>query len=321
MHTMHTKRPRHIPLRPLALLTLAALLLTSCSTVRYAGVSRIRHYTVSHELLPQAFDGYRIAFASDFHLESKFKQRQLRGTVKALQAAAPDLLLLGGDYQEGCHYVEPLFAALAQATPPAGTYAVMGNNDYERCTHLIREAMERHGITLLEDSVAHVYRANDSIALWGANPYRGRYPTANRRTIPQPTTQSSQLTTQNALSTQSSNTSALSPQLTANGQSPTAYTVLLTHTPDYVEEPEATRAHLALAGHTHGGQVTLFGLYAPVTASKYGSRFRTRYTHSTQGTPIIISNGLGTSQRPIRLFAPTDIIVVTLKTVGSNAEL
>ena len=94
------------------------------------------------------------------------------------------------------------------------------------------------------------------------------------------------------------------------GASP--FVILLTHTPDYIEESEASIADLALAGHTHGGQVTLFGLYAPVTASKYGMRYRTGLKHNRQGIPIIISNGLGTSRHPIRMFAPTDIVIVTL---------
>ena len=295
---MHTKHPRHIPLRPLALLTLAALLLTSCSTVRYVGVSRIRHYTVSHELVPQAFDGYRIAFASDFHLESKFKQRQLRGTVKALQTLAPDMLLLGGDYQEGCEYVEQLFNELSKATPPDGIYAVMGNNDYERCTQLIRSTMNYHGITLLEDSTATLHRGADSIVVWGANAYAGRYPTSQKKKSPEP-----EIRNQNSEIKDS-----------------TPFVILLTHTPDYVERPEAAIADLTLAGHTHGGQVTLFGLYAPITASQYGMRYRSGLKRSRHGTPIIISNGLGTSRHPIRLFAPTDIDIVTLHRITESKD-
>lgn len=295
---MHTKHPRHIPLRPLVLLTLAALLLTSCSTVRYVGVSRIRHYTVSHELVPQAFDGYRIAFASDFHLESKFKERQLRGTVKALQTLAPDMLLLGGDYQEGCEYVEQLFNELSKATPPDGIYAVMGNNDYERCTQLIRSTMGVHGITLLEDSTATLHRGADSIVVWGANAYAGRYPTSPKKKSPKP-----EIRTQNSEIKDS-----------------TPFVILLTHTPDYVERPEASIADLTLAGHTHGGQVTLFGLYAPITASQYGMRYRSGLKRSCHGTPIIISNGLGTSRHPIRLFAPTDIVIVTLHRITESKD-
>lgn len=280
----------------IALLLLSALLLASCTSIRYAGVNRIRDYDITSPRLPEAFDGYRIAFASDFHLKSKFKERQLRGTVKALQALAPDVLMLGGDYQEGCEYVEPLFDELAKATPPDGIYAVLGNNDYERCTQLIRETMRANGIQLMEDSTAFIHRGADSIIVWGANAYAERYATAppNRSRGGRP----------------GSAISVSSP--TGGVEEASPFVILLTHTPDYIEESEASIADLALAGHTHGGQVTLFGLYAPVTASKYGMRYRTGLKHNRQGIPIIISNGLGTSRHPIRMFAPTDIVIVTL---------
>lgn len=268
-------------MRRISLLLLSTLLLASCTSIRYAGVNRVRNYHISSPNLPEAFEGYRIAFASDFHMKSKFKERQLRGTVKALQAVAPDVLMLGGDYQEGCEYVGPLFDELAKATPPDGIYAVLGNNDYERCTQLIRETMQEHGIVLLEDSTTSIHRGTDSITLWGANAYAGRYPTAPKRK--------------------------------STPSNPEDFIILLIHTPDYVEDANISGIDLALAGHTHGGQVTLFGLYAPVTASKYGMRYRTGLKHNRQGIPIIISNGLGTSRRNIRFCAPTDIVVVTLQ--------
>lgn len=269
--------------RKISYLLLLMLALSSCTSLRYVGVNRVRNYTLSSPHVPAAFDGYRIGFASDFHLESKFKERQLHGTVKALQAAAPDVLLLGGDYQEGCEYVLPLLAELGRVVTPDGTFAVLGNNDYERCTGLIRHTMQEQGMTLLEDSIVTLCRAGDSIALWGVNAYAGRYPTAplkGRRVV---------------------------------DIDKATFTILLTHTPDYVEDADVSGVDLALAGHTHGGQVTLFGLYAPITASKYGMRFRTGLRRSSHGVPIIISSGLGTSRRNIRFCAPTDIVVVTLR--------
>lgn len=278
----------HHPMRRLLLLLLPSLLLASCTSMRYAGVNRVRSYDISSPDIPEAFDGYRIAFASDFHLESKFKQRQLRGTVKALQALAPDVVMLGGDYQEGCEYVEPLFEALAEVTPPDGIYAVLGNNDYERCTDLIRSTMQEHGIQLLEQAVDTIYKEEQYILVWGANPYAGRYPTARAKCH----APSSETIHQHD------------------------FTILLTHTPDYVEDADISAADLALAGHTHGGQVTLFGLYAPITASKYGMRYRSGLKRSPQGIPVIISGGLGTSRRPIRMFAPTDIVLVIFQVRG-----
>ena len=264
-------------------LLLLILMLSSCTSIRYAGVNHIRNYNIASHEVPEAFDGYRIAFASDFHLESKFKERQLRGTVKALQALSPDVLMLGGDYQEGCEYVEPLFAELAQVNPPDGVYAVLGNNDYERCTELIRATMQKYGVRLLEEEVDTLHRGDAHIVVWGANPYAGRYATAPRRG--------------NA----------------AEAVNKESFVVLLTHTPDYIEESEAAVADVALAGHTHGGQVTLFGIYAPITASRYGMRYRTGLRRSSSGAPLVISNGLGTSRYPIRMFAPTDVVVVTLR--------
>ena len=269
---------------------LLMLALSSCTPLRYAGVGRVRDYRIESSEVPEAFDGYRIAFASDFHLKSKFKERQLRGTVKALQALAPDILMLGGDYQEGCEYVEPLFAELSQVKTPDGTYAVLGNNDYERCTELIRRAMSYYGIRLLEHEVDTIRRGEEYIIVWGANPYADRYPTAPRKSGTLAETQIM--------------------QLSENNQE--TFVVLLTHTPDYIEEPEAAMADVALAGHTHGGQVTLFGIYAPITASRYGMRYRTGLRRSSSGIPVVISNGLGTSRYPIRMFAPTDVVMVTL---------
>ena len=272
------KQYRYILLWSLLLFTFS-----SCTSIRYAGVNRIRNYEICSRDLPLAFDGYRIAFASDFHLESKFKERQLRGTVKALQMLDPDVLLLGGDYQEGCEYVELLFDELALVTPPDGTYAVLGNNDYERCTELIRDVIQRKGMHLLEHEVDTIRRGDEYIVLWGANPYAGKY-TASR-----------------ALGEADSVRIA-----------PEEFVVLLTHTPDYVEEADVKGVDLALAGHTHGGQFTIFGLYAPVTASRYGMRFRSGLRYNSDGLPIIISNGLGTSRYPVRVFAPTDVVIVTL---------
>lgn len=269
---------------------ITVLIFTSCTSLRYAGVNRIRDYRIESPEVPEAFDGYRIAFASDFHLESKFKEKQLQGTAKALQALAPNLLLLGGDYQEGCEYVEPVIATLGAVSPPDGTYAVLGNNDYERCTEIIRAAMKNHGIILLEDSVATLRQHEDSIVIWGANAYSGLYPTTKVR-------EESPIAERDIIDS-------------------STFTILLTHTPDYVEDADIAGVDLAMAGHTHGGQITLFGLYAPVTASKYGNSFRTGLRRNSQGIPVIISGGLGTSRYPIRFCAPTDIILITLKREG-----
>ena len=93
--------------------------------------------------------------------------------------------------------------------------------------------------------------------------------------------------------------------------SPKEFVILLVHTPDYIEDVSVVNTDLALAGHTHGGQVRVFGV-APALNSHYGNRFITGLAYNTAKIPLIITNGIGTSKLPIRVGAPAEIIVITL---------
>ena len=81
---------------------------------------------------------------------------------------------------------------------------------------------------------------------------------------------------------------------------------MLVHTPDYVEDVSVVNTDLALAGHTHGGQVCVFGI-APVLNSNYGTRFLTGLACNSAKIPLIV-----TSQLPIRIGAPAEVIMITL---------
>ncbi|WP_320996642.1 metallophosphoesterase [Bacteroides nordii] len=244
----------------------------------YKGVDRVVKYDFTHRDVPEAFDGFRIAFISDFHYKSLFKEKELAGLVRLLIAEQADVLLMGGDYQEGCEYVPELFAALSQVKTPMGTYGVMGNNDYERCHDDIVREMQRYGMRVLEHRVDTLKREGQQILIAGVrNPFDLKQ-------------------------------NAKSPTLDL---SPEDFVILLVHTPDYVEDVSVANTDLALAGHTHGGQVRIFG-YAPIIPSHYGSRFLTGLKYNTANIPMIVTNGLGTSNRNIRIGAPTEVVVITL---------
>lgn len=247
------------------------------STV-YTGIDRVVKYDFTHRDVPEAFEGFRIAFISDLHYKSLFNEQGLNDLVRLLIAQKADVLLMGGDYQEGCEYVEPLFAALARVKTPMGTYGVMGNNDYERCHDEIIRTMERYGMHPLEHKVDTLRKDGQQILIAGV---RNPFDLARNGVCP---------------------TLELSPK---------DFVVLLVHTPDYVEDVSIANTDLALAGHTHGGQVCVFGV-APVLNSHYGNRFLTGLAYNTLKTPLIVTNGIGTSQLPIRLGAPAEIIMITL---------
>ena len=93
------------------------------------------------------------------------------------------------------------------------------------------------------------------------------------------------------------------------------YQILLSHRPELFDVYAAAGVDLSLTGHTHGGQVSLFKRWTPAHFSKYGNRFLTGLKHNSQGIPIIITNGLGTSRKDIRLFTPSEVVLVVLKKI------
>lgn len=259
----------------------AVLSLSSCASLsKFPGVGRIKEYEFRSEQVPSAFDGFRIVFASDFHYKSKFKEKQLRSAVRAMNAVSPDLLLMGGDYQEGCEVVPELFAELSRVKAPYGKIGVLGNNDYERCRDEIIRVMRCYGMRLLEHQHDTIRKEGQRIIVSGV---RDPFDLARN---------------------------GVSPTLSL---SPDDFVILLTHTPDYVEDVDVSNTDLALAGHTHGGQVTFLRLIVPDTASKYGKRFLSGKAFNSKGIPVITTNGLGTSRLNVRFCAPSEIVLVVLR--------
>jgi len=74
------------------------------------------------------------------------------------------------------------------------------------------------------------------------------------------------------------------------------------------------RVALQLSGHTHGGQVRLFG-WSPVVPSRHG--YRLAYGHMRVNCEVIVSGGLGCSIMPFRLGVPPEIVLVTLGGSGT----
>jgi len=255
---------------------------TSCASLSNKGVGRIKKYEFAHTDVPAAFDGFRIGFLSDFHYKSLFTGKRLKKLVKTVNKLQTDIVLLGGDYHEGCKYVPELFSNLSEVKSKHGMVAILGNNDYEACYDEIVSAMRKNKIRLLEHQLDTITQNGEHIYIAGVrNPFDLK---VNRR----------------------------SPTLDLSSDD---FVILLVHTPDYVEDVPIINTDLALAGHTHGGQVTIFGLYAQVIPSHYGQRFRTGLKYNSDHIPVIITNGIGTSRKKVRMFAPSEIVLITLKHV------
>jgi uncharacterized protein len=88
--------------------------------------------------------------------------------------------------------------------------------------------------------------------------------------------------------------------------------ILMVHEPDIFTEVPG-RVALTLAGHTHGGQIRLPLIWPAFVPSAYGARFA--YGHIVEDDRhMIVSGGIGTSEVPLRLGVPPEILRVELGT-------
>ena len=227
-------------------------------------------------------DGMRAGVLSDVHAGvPHMPLAKLARAVDALNDRAPDVHLLLGDYLDSSQpwrrRLAPELVAkeLARLRAPLGTIAVIGNHDWRNSGDRVWRALEAEGVTVLEDRAVGL--AN---GLWvaGLGDMRHRRPNVARalREIPED-----------------------------------APAIVLSHDPDmFPEVPE--RVSLTLAGHTHGGQVAIPLLRRPLLPSYYGERYARGHVIE-HGRHLFVSSGLGTSGLPIRLLAPPEVLILTLR--------
>ncbi len=247
--------------------------------------------TLTYTQLPSAFDGLRIAFVSDIHVGPFYSRQRLDDLVARIDAWHPDMILLGGDYAVDSEGAVDFFASQPGFSAPLGVYAVPGNHDRVMPeTNLPRmlQAMREAGVTPLCNAVEPVRIDGQTLYLAGVDDYAVGHPDIA--------------------------------EVAASCRAQD-FTLFLLHNPDGVPEALSARdsngakhwADLILCGHTHGGQVTLFGLRALKDINwQTGERYRTGWRHE-QDTDILISNGIGTSFLPMRFFARPQLHFLTLR--------
>ncbi len=270
----------------LAALVMVAVMSTSCGLLDTFRVETVQYVCASPDV-PAAFEGVRIAFVSDIHRGPFYSKAQVGRLVDRVNALQADLILLGGDYvYTGTKYEASCFSQLARLHAPLGVYAVLGNHDYGRPDSAFPgpgnaiAAAADSGIPLLRNQGVWIEREGRRIRLGGVADYKA-------------------------------STSDFGPAL--EGTKNSDFVLLLSHHPDLSEDLPEGRVDLVLSGHTHGGQITLFGGPALHVPSDYGQKYRSGIVENGV-TTVIVSNGIATSSPlPIRLYAPGQIVVVTLR--------
>jgi len=222
--------------------------------------------------------GLRVAFISDVHAGSYLGKFDLCRLFELIADQEPDLVCLGGDLINSReHELNDLCEPLSKLAPPLGIFAVPGNHDHEYTGHIDswQKFLEDRGVAVLINRGKRVERNGAGLWLCGVDDLSKGHPDLD---------------------------AAL------DGHNPAEPTVLLAHHPDYFRESVRRGVDLTLSGHTHGGQVMLFG-WVPVLHSEYGFHSGT-FEHD--GCKMYVGRGLGVTVLPVRLGARSEVPIVTL---------
>jgi predicted MPP superfamily phosphohydrolase len=243
--------------------------------------ARARVVTTSYRvpLLPPGAPSLTIAYASDFHAGETTNPALLAAACDALRSAGPDLLLLGGDFvTHDAGAAAPLAAELSRIPAPLGRFAVLGNHDWWADGPGVQRTLEAVGITVLMNRSARLPAPHDQVWICGLDDHWSGRPDASA----------------------------------ATGEAD-GLRVVLMHAPSGLLDLGDERFELALCGHTHGGQLALpGGIPVIVPHGELSRRYARGRFDLGRGRTMLVSVGLGCVVLPLRLFAPSEIVVCQL---------
>lgn len=233
--------------------------------------------------LPAQLDGLTIVHMSDIHSGMFMSEEQMNGYIKLANTLTPDVVALTGDFVATSNeQVAPFIRAISRLRARYGVFGCLGNHDiFTHSEQKLAQGFQDAGFKLLRNR-------NEVIEVDGANlnvigvDYIGRRFGLSR----------------------------LDEAL--EGISLDGTTVLLCHAPNSFPDAARSGIDLMLAGHTHGGQVTLNLGELMITPARLATMF-VAGLFKIGDSHLYVNRGLGTTGPPIRINAPPEITHITLR--------
>lgn len=231
--------------------------------------------------IPDTLDGFRILHLSDLHCRTAWDPAY-DVLISRLSSDRPDLILFGGDFVENKRDARPalpivrkLFSQLASRL---GIFAILGNHDAD----WVAPVLAGPGLTFISHRQLQVQDRNATIELIGL-------PGVDRRDL--------DVHWVNSLPS----------------KRPGIPRIVLCHFPDLLAKVRQLNPDLFLAGHTHGGQITLPGGLPILRHSTFPRRLCTGI-HRTHDTVLVTNRGFGFSSiLKLRVFCPAEVVEIILR--------
>ena len=270
-----------------------AYIVINGSTVgfRELEVNRTDYYSAD---LPDDFDGYRIAIFSDIHLGSYNDADSviINTALDSINALRADAIFFLGDIQNTRpREIEEHLWTLKRLKAPDGIFSVMGNHDYSKyiggtekekdaSVEETKRLQRQLGWQLLLNEHTVLRHGGDSIFIAGLEGNEEFNCKAGAHNV----------------------------ERTIEGIPDSTFSIMMVHNPRYWRRAvlPISKAQLTLSGHTHGGQIKIFGLSPTdiIYSEDVGM-------YEEDGRHLFVTKGVG-ALIPFRYGVPGEVVLMTL---------
>ncbi|MBS7360075.1 MAG: metallophosphoesterase [Oscillospiraceae bacterium] len=272
------------------LAVIVSLLIVTVSWIVWGNSAlQLNTYTVSNDILPKAFDGYRIAHISDLHNTEMGENNE--NLLNMLKESKPDIIAITGDLIDSRNTnVDIALKFVGEAIKIAPCYYVNGNHEARVSEYDdLKNGLIDLGVIVLEDKRIDLEQDGEIVTLIGVNDpgFKSDYLFGDAEVMKE--------------------------HLQELTNEKDGFTLLLSHRPELFKIYVNSNVDLVLSGHAHGGQFRLpfvGGLVAPNQGffPKYDAGLYTE-----KNTNMIVSKGIGNSIIPFRFNNRPEVIIIELQ--------
>jgi hypothetical protein len=250
----------------------------------------IRTVDYKKKNLPKELEGIKIAFISDIQAYRYTDEKRLLRYVDKINNSNPDLVLIAGDVITSTpDYIETAAKYIGKIESKYGTYSCVGDHDnwayrqdYVRSLSEVRKSLNDFKVEMPDNEVRFIEIDSSRIGIsFVTNTY---------------VSEISETTLQNLASSNKAE-----------------FKIFLTHQPQefLINSAVKNNYDLFLAGHTHGGQITLVFPFIQLTPTLVETRF-IKGDFYFNDMLAIVCGGLGMSLAPVRYNSTPEIVIITL---------
>ena len=251
----------------------------------------VREIEYETKNLPASLENFRIGFISDIQADHYTDKPRLEKFISTVNSLNPDLILIAGDLiTTGPDYIILSGQEVGKIKSKYGVYSCVGDHDnwayrdnYAKSVEEVESSLYANNVLMVDNGIKLIKVDSAEINVtFITNTYVQTVPTY-------------------ILDSLVSN---------SNGD----FKIFLAHQPRQflIDAAKKYDYNLYLAGHTHGGQITLLFPFIQLTPTLVETTFIKGVRHYGN-TLAIVTRGLGMSLAPVRYNSTPEIVIITLK--------